>query len=139
MADSDEIPAQSDAEIETAAVAKAKEDEAAWNAQWLLFPSVSQDHEGAWRYWDVPEDTGVYNDDWAIGERLARETVAHMQDFQSGNNVLRRIMREIDFETAVAQGFLTRIEDMLTNPSLYLDSLDPGAVGAKLRASSTES
>ena len=28
----------------------------------------------------------------------------------------------------VAQGFLTRIEDMLTRPKLYLASLEPGAV-----------
>ncbi len=139
MAESDETPALSDAEVEARALAKAKEDEAEWIRQWHLFPSVSQDSEGNWRYWDVAEDTGVYNDDWAIGERLARETVAHMQDFQSGNNVLRRIVREIDFESAVAQGFLTRIEDMLTNPSLYLDSLEPGAVRAKLRGTSTVS
>ena len=139
MANSDDKSAQSDAAIEAAALAKAREDEAEWNRQWLLFPSLSFDDEGGWRYWDVPEDTGVYNDDWAVGERLARETVAHMQDFQSGNNVLRRIMREIDFESTVAQGFLTRIEDMLTNPALYLESLEPGAVQAKLRDTLTES
>ena len=139
MANSDDKSAQSDAAIEAAALAKAREDEAEWNRQWLLFPSLSFDDEGGWRYWDVPEDTGVYNDDWAVGERLARETVAHMQDFQSGNNVLRRIMREIDFESTVAQGFLTRIEDMLTNPALYLESLEPGAVRAKLRETFTES
>jgi len=139
MADPDRNPAPSDAEIEAAALAKAKEDEAEWNRQWLLFPSLSLDDEGGWRYWDVPEDTGVYNDDWAIGEHLARETVIHMQAFQSGNNVLRRIMREIDFESTVAQGFLTRIEDMLTNPALYLESLEPGAVRAKMRGSSTAS
>ncbi len=135
MAESGETPVQPDAEAE--ALAKAKEDEAEWNRQWLLFPTVSRDGEGSWRYWDVPEDTGVYNDDWAVGERLARETVAHMQNFQSGNNVLRRIVREIDFESTVAQGFLTRIEDMLTNPALYLESLEPGAVRAKLREAST--
>ncbi len=139
MANSDDKSAQSDAAIEAAALAKAREDEAEWNRQWLLFPSLSFDDEAGWRYWDVAEDTGVYNDDWAVGERLARETVAHMQDFQSGNNVLRRIMREIDFESTVAQGFLTRIEDMLTNPALYLESLEPGAVQAKLRDTLTES
>jgi hypothetical protein len=139
MADSDKTPVQPDAEVEAQALAKAKEDEAEWIRQWLLFPSVSQDAEGNWRYWDVPEDTGVYNDDWAVGENLARKTVIHMQEFQSGNNVLRRIVREIDFESTVAQGFLTRIEDMLTNPALYLDSLEPGAVRAKLRDTSTVS
>ncbi len=139
MPDSDETPVQSDAEVEAEALAKAEKDEAEWNRQWLLFPTVSQDDEGNWRYWDVPEDSGVYNEDWAVGERLARETVIQMQNFQSGSNVLRRIMREIDFESTVAQGFLTRIEDMLTNPALYLESLEPGAVRAKLRASSTAS
>jgi hypothetical protein len=29
---------------------------------------------------------------------------------------------------------MNRIEDMLTNPDLYLDSLKPGAVRAKLEA-----
>ena len=134
MSDSDPTRAETDAEAEAAALAKAKEDEAAWNRQWLLFPTVSQDEEGAWHYWDVPADTGVYSADWAVGEGLARDTVAHMQDFVSGSSVLRRIMQQIDFDSTVAQGFLTRIEDMLTNPALYLESLEPGAVRAKLRA-----
>jgi len=122
----------SDAEAE--ALSKAKSDEAAWNQQWLLFPTVSQDADGGWHYWDAPADTGVYSEDWATGEALARDTVAHMQAFHSGASVLRRIMREIEFESTVAQGFLTRIEDMLSNPELYLESLEPGAVRAKLRA-----
>ena len=122
----------SDAEAE--ALSKAKSDEAAWNQQWLLFPTVSQDADGGWHYWDAPADTGVYSEDWATGEALARDTVAHMQAFHSGASVLRRIMREIEFESTVAQGFLTRIEDMLTNPALYLESLKPGSVRAKLRA-----
>ena len=124
---------ESDAEAEAAALAKAKEDEAVWIQQWQSFPSVSLDSEGAWHYWDVPEDTGVYSEDWAVGEALARDTVAHMQKFLAGASVLRRIMRDIDFESTVAQGFLTRIEDMLTNPAVYLESLEPGSVRAKLR------
>jgi len=83
----------------------------------------------------VPADSGVYSKDWAIGEALARDTVAHMQAFHSGASVLRRIMREMEFESTVAQGFLTRIEDMLTKPAVYLESLEPGSVRAKLRAS----
>ena len=134
MPDPDKTAADAAAEAEAAALAKAKADEAAWNEQWLLFPTVSRDAEGGWHYWDVPTDTGVYSVDWAVGEALARDTVAHMQAFQSGATVLRRIMREIEFESTVAQGFLTRIEDMLTNPALYLESLEPGSVRAKLRA-----
>ncbi len=42
-------------------------------------------------------------------------------------------MREIDFDSTVAQGFLTRIEDMLANPAVYLESLEPGSVQRKLR------
>ena len=125
---------ESDAAAEAAALAKAEADEAAWNRQWLMFPTVSQDSEGGWHYWDVPADSGVYSQDWAVGEGLARDTVAHMQDFQAGASVLRRIMCEIDLESTIAQGFVTRIEDMLTNPSLYLESLEPGSVRAKLRA-----
>ena len=136
MSNTDHGSASSDAEAEAEAeaVSKAKSDEAAWNQQWLLFPTVSQDADGGWHYWDVPADTGVYSEDWATGEALARDTVAHMQAFHSGASVLRRIMREIDFESTVAQGFLTRIVDMLSNPALYLESLEPGSVRAKLRA-----
>ena len=129
----DPNPEQAEA-VEEAAVEQAEESEAWWNEQWLAFPSVSYDEEGGWRYWDVSEDTGVYADDWAIGEGLARDTVAQMQHFPAGSSVLRRIMCEIDFDSTVAQGFLTRIEDMLTNPDLYLESLEPGSVRAKLRA-----
>jgi len=134
MSDPGKSDAETAAQAEAEALGKAKRDEAAWNQLWLEFPTVSQDNQGTWHYWDVPEDTGVYSVDWAVGEALARDTVAHMQAFQSGATVLRRIMREIDFESTVAQGFLTRIEDMLTNPALYLESLEPGAVRAKLRA-----
>ena len=137
MSDTNET-GQPAAEMETASIEKAERDEAAWNAEWLKFPTVSQDASGGWHYWDVPEDSGIYHDDWTVGEGLARDTVAHMQAFQSGSSVLRRIMREIDFESTVAQGFLTRLEDMLTNPGLYLESLKPGSVRAKLRAAAKQ-
>ena len=104
-----------------------------WNEQWLKFPTVTLDGEGLWHYWHVPEDLGVYADDWRKGEILARDTVAHMQAFEAGSSVLRRIMREIDLESTVGQGFVTRIEDMLTHPEVYLDSLEPGSVQRKLR------
>ena len=104
-----------------------------WNQEWLKFPTISLDDEGQWHYWDVTEDSGVYSDDWKLGEGLARDTVAQMQRFPDGSSALRRIMREIDFNSTVAQGFLTRIEDMLTNPQVYLDSLEPGSVQRKLR------
>jgi len=127
--DAVETPADDDA-----ALAQAEENEAWWNEQWLKFPTVSFDEVAGWRYWDVAGDTGVYSDDWVVGEAMARDTVAHMQRFAAGASVLRRIMREIDFDSTVAQGFLTRIEDMLTKPALYLDSLEPGAVRAKIDA-----
>jgi hypothetical protein len=111
----------------------AEEDADWWNEQWTKFPSVRLDTEGGWHYWEVPEDSGVYSTDWEVGQGLARDTVAHMQRFREGSTVLRRIMREMDFNSTVAQGFLTRIEDMLTNPDVYLESLEPGAVRAKLR------
>ncbi len=104
-----------------------------WTEQWLRFPTVSLDEEGQWRYWDVPDDSGVYADDWRVGEGLARDTVAQMQNFEAGNSVLRRIIREFDMESTVGQGFMTRIEDMLTRPEVYLDSLEPGSVQRKMR------
>ena len=120
--------------IQEAAVAETEESTEAWNQEWLKFPTVSRDAEGGWHYWDVAEDTGVYSHDWTVGEGLARDTVRHMQEFHSGSTVLRRICREMDFDSVVGQGFMTRLEDMLTNPGLYLESLEPGSVRAKLRA-----
>lgn len=121
----------------TAVVAAAEEateeQEKWWTEQWLAFPSVTVDDEGVWHYWQVPADSGVYADDWRVGECLARDTVAQMQRFPEGSSVLRRIMRDIDLESIVAQGFCSRVEDMLTNPKVYLDSLEPGSVQAKLR------
>ena len=116
-----------DAEAVTAA------NEKWWQEEWLKFPTVSRDDDGNWQYWDVPVDTGVYGDDRTLGEALARDTVAQMQRFPEGSSVLRRIIRDIDLNSIAAQGFVNRIEDMLTRPDVYLDSLEPGAVRAKLR------
>ncbi len=104
-----------------------------WTEEWLKFPTVSLDEAGNWRYWDVAEDHGVYSDDRSVGEALARDTVAQMQRFPEGSSVLRRLMREIDHNSIVAQGFFNRLEDMLTRPEVYLESLEPGSVRAKLR------
>ena len=94
-----------------------------WNEEWLKFPTVSLDDEGKWHYWDVTGGSYVYSDDRALGEALARDTVAQMQRFPEGSSVLRRIMREIDHDSIVAQGFFNRLEDMLSRPDVYLDSL----------------
>ncbi len=117
----------------TAAAAEAEASNEWWVAEWCKFPSISLDYEGKWHYWDVPDDSGVYAQDWRTGESLARDTVAQMQKFHDGSSALRRILREMDFESTIGQGFLTRVEDMLTKPQIYLDSLEPGAVRAKMR------
>ena len=114
----------------------AKEAEASakwWTGEWLKFPTIVLDEAGQWHYWNVPDDSGVYSDDWQVGEALARDTVQQMQRFPAGSSALRRIFREIDFNSTIGQGFVTRIEDMLTRPEIYLESLEPGAVQAKLR------
>lgn len=98
---------------ENEAVREAARASAWWNAEWLKFPTVSEDADGGWHYWDVPEDTGVFQDDWPLGERLARETIEQMRRFPEGSTVLRRILREMDPESTVGQGFLTAIEDTL--------------------------
>ena len=64
----------------------------------------------------MPADTGVYADDWPRGESLARETVAHMQDFPEGSSVLRRILRDMDPDSTVAQGFINYLEELLAHP-----------------------
>ena len=122
-------------DVESDAEEKAKTDAKWWREEWLKFPTVSQDREGAWRYWDVPADDGVYSEGRSLGEALARDTVAQMQRFPEGGSVLRRIMRDIDHNSIAAQGFFNRLEDMLTRPDIYLDSLEPGSVRAKLRGS----
>ena len=125
-------------EIEQQAVEAAEENAEWWNEEWLKFPTISLDNEGLWHYWDVPRDSGVYADDWRVGEGLARDTVAQMQRFMAGSSALRRILREIDLDSNVGQGFVTRIEDMLAKPDLYLESLEPGSVEAKLKAMARE-
>jgi len=94
-----------------------------WEQEWLRFPTVNKDDDGAWRYWSVPADSGVYQDDWPLGERLARETVAQMRRFPEGSTVLRRILREMDPESAVGQGFLTAVEDILCQSGPALQPL----------------
>jgi hypothetical protein len=95
-----------------------------WKEEWLKFPTITLDEEGQWHYWEV--------------EGLARDTVAQMQRFMAGSSAIRHIMKEIDFDSVVGQGFVTRIEDMLANPDLYLDSLEPGSVQRKLEALARE-
>ncbi len=119
--------------VENDAEGTAAADAKWWKEQWLRFPTVSLDETGNWRYWDVPADAGVYSAGRSLGEALARDTVAQMQRFPEGGSVLRRIMREIDHDSIAAQGFFNRLEDMLTRPDVYLESLEPGAVQAKLR------
>ena len=132
--ESDEkAPSEDPQELAQQAEEKAEASADWWTEEWLKFPTISLDAEGQWHYWDVPADSGVYGDDWELGESLARDTVAQMQRFEAGSSALRRIMREMDFDSTVAQGFVTRIEDMLTRPEVYLESLEPGAVQAKLR------
>ncbi len=91
-----------------------------WQQEWLKFPTVSLDAAENWHYWDVPADSGLYQDDWPLGERLARKTIEQMRAFPEGSTVLRRILREMDPETTVAQGFLTALEDCLCNPERSL-------------------
>ena len=134
MSDEADKTTQATAETEDAAVEKAEADAESWNQEWRKFPTISLDDEGQWHYWDVVPDSGVYSDDWQLGESLARDTVAQMQRFTAGSSALRRMLREMDFNSTIAQGFMNRIEDMLTNPDLYLDSLEPGAERAKLEA-----
>src|SRR3546814_9397015 len=63
-----------------------------WEEEWLKFPSVSKQPDGSWRYWCVPADSGVYQDDWPLGERLARETVAQMRS-EEHTSELQSLMR----------------------------------------------
>ena len=132
--DATERTAKAAREMAERAVKDAQESAEWWLGEWLKFPTISRDEEGVWHYWDVPADTGVYVEDWRIGEGLARDTVAQMQRFLAGSSALRRIVKDMDPDSNVGQGFMTRIEDMLSNPDLYLASLEPGAVQAKLQA-----
>ncbi len=132
--DATERTAKAAREMAERAVREAKENADWWIGEWLKFPTISCDDEGVWHYWDVPADTGVYADDWRTGESLARDTVAQMQRFLAGSSALRRIVKDMNPDSTVGQGFITRIEDMLSNPQLYLASLEPGSVQAKLDA-----
>lgn len=135
MTSQNETPATAEVEaLQDSAADEAETNSEWWQEQWLKFPTIGLDEDGGWHYWEVPGDSGIYNDDWRIGEGLARDTVRQMQAFNSGSSALRRILGEIDLESTVGQGFITRIEDMLTNPDLYLESLEPGSVQAKLRS-----
>lgn len=124
---------ETSSELVESAVEAAEANEDWWISEWTKFPTVTLDSGGNWHYWDIPDDSGVYSDDWKRGEAIARDTVAQMQKFPDGSTVLRRIVHEMDQDSSIGQGFLTRIEDMLTNPDLYLDSLEPGSVRKKIR------
>lgn len=87
-----------------------------WDAEWRAFPTVSQRDDGSWCYWRVRDDSGRPGDDWAHGEALARATIAQMQRFPEGSTVLRRILREMDFNSGVAIGFLDALEQFLVDP-----------------------
>jgi hypothetical protein len=110
---------------ENEAIREAARASAWWDGEWLKFPTVSKQADGSWRYWSAPADSGVYQDDWPLGERLARATVAQMRQFPEGSTVLRRILREMDPESTVGQGFLTAIEEALchSGPTLTPVSL----------------
>lgn len=122
-----EISNTLDREIVSAALRESRAGADWWDQEWLRFPTISRDGQGNWCYWDVPRASGVYRDDWALGEAMARDTVVQIQRFAAGGSALRRILREIDFSSSIAQGFLNGIEDMLSNPALYLESLDAKA------------
>lgn len=92
-----------------------------WRAQWLAFPTVERRDDG-FEFWAVEPDTGVYQDDWPRGERLARDTISHMQDFPEGSSVLRRILRDMDPDSTVAQGFINHLEEVLTHPQQQGDA-----------------
>jgi len=98
-----------------------------WRRQWLGFPTVRETADGGLEFWDVPPDTGVYQDDWPRGERLARDTITHMRRFPEGASVLRRILVRMDHDSTVAQGFLNRLEETLARPDLY--AAEDGAQG----------
>lgn len=117
-----ELPGTLDREIVSAALRQTRADADWWNEEWLKFPTISRDGAGHWRYWNVPPASGIYRKDWALGEALARDTVTQMQRFAAGSSALRRILREIDFNSTIAQGFLNAIEDMLANPPVYLEA-----------------
>ncbi len=100
-------------------VEEAERAERWWAEQWSAFPTYEVDADGTPHYWNVAADSGVYQDDWPLGEKLAEETVRQMRRFPEGSTVLRHILREINQDSTVAQGFLNRLEDILISPDLY--------------------
>lgn len=92
------------------------------------FPTVGVRDDGWRSYWNVPADTGSRERDWATGERLARETVARMQREPEKAWVLRRVLRELDYDSGVGQGFLSWIEDRLAWPEGASGNAGPAAV-----------
>lgn len=102
-----------------AAINAVRVQQSQWHAQWLGFPTVTETPDGGLEFWDVAPDTGVYQDDWPRGERLARDTIAHMRRFPEGASVLRRILGRMDHDSTVAQGFINRLEETLARPDLY--------------------
>ena len=111
-------PASSPARYNGALAREVESQQSWWRQQWLAFPTV-RETEGGLDFWAVPPDTGVYQDDWPRGERLAEETIAHMRRFPEGSSVLRRILARIDYGSTVAQGFVNRLEETLARPDLY--------------------
>lgn len=103
-----------DAAMVEQATAEARKDQAWWERQWSRFPTFGRTPDGQPCFWQVPPDSGCYQDDWPLGERLARETVAQMRRFPEGSAVLRRILRDLNYNSTVGQGFLSALEEMLT-------------------------
>ena len=114
------IPISHPATQPTPVPASASQRERWWREQWLAFPTVAPRDDGGFDFWAVEPDTGVYQDDWPRGERLARDTIAHMQAFPEGSSVLRRILRDMEHDSTVAQGFLNHLEEALAHPQTYL-------------------
>lgn len=92
------------------------------------FPTVGVCEDGWRSYWIVPPDTGSLERDWATGERLARETVARMQREPEKSWVLRRVLRDLDYDSDVGQGFLGWLEDRLTWPEGASGNAGPASV-----------
>ncbi len=76
-------------------------------------PTVGEGANGAWHYWKVDDDSGCPADDLERGERLGRETVTVLRAHPEGAPALRRILRDIDLSSQVAQGFLNALEAAL--------------------------
>ena len=84
-----------------------------WDEEWSRFPTVGPGSQGTRSFWCVPQDSGCYQDDWPLGERLAEQTFAQMRRFPEGSAVLRRVLRDLDYNSTVGQGFLSKLEETL--------------------------